>query len=110
MAQGWVTVAMGWVLVGMSLWCTMQSIPGLTEEPVSWTHLPLLTACVGLALIAGFLSLLPGGVGVREWIIVTLLAGTFGSVAAFVSAILLRLVWLATEVVLSAILYWIKIK
>jgi uncharacterized membrane protein YbhN (UPF0104 family) len=67
--------------------------------------LPLLTACAALAVVAGFLSLLPAGAGVREYVMMTLLAPAFGHVAAVVSAVLLRLVWMASEVLVSVILY-----
>jgi uncharacterized membrane protein YbhN (UPF0104 family) len=63
---------------------------------------------VALALVAGFLSLLPGGVGIREWVIMTLLAGPFGAGAAAVSAILLRVAWLGAEFVLAAVVYLIR--
>jgi hypothetical protein len=62
-------------------------------------------AAVSLAMVAGFLSLLPGGVGVREYVVLTLLAPAVGTVAALVSAVLLRLCWLAAELVAAGVLY-----
>ena len=73
--------------------------PGLEQ-------LPLLTASVALAMVAGFLSLLPGGIGVRELVVIPLLSPVFGQVAAILSAVLLRLVWMAAEVLVSGILYF----
>jgi uncharacterized membrane protein YbhN (UPF0104 family) len=67
--------------------------------------LPLLTACAALAVVAGFLSLVPAGAGVREYVIMTLLAAEYGAVAAVAAAILLRLVWMVSEVLVSVILY-----
>ena len=112
MIYGWVTVAVGWGVLGLSLWATLRAIPETTTHPVEWAHLladwPLTTACVALALVAGFLSLLPGGVGIREWVIMTLLAGPFGPGAAAVSAILLRVAWLGAEFALAAVVYLIR--
>lgn len=101
MATGWISIAAGWVLLGLSLWATLWSLgrePGLSA-------VPLLTATVGLAMVAGFLSLIPGGLGVRDWILVELLAPGYGVATAFASAILLRLIWLLAELFVSAILY-----
>jgi glycosyltransferase 2 family protein len=103
MAFGWITVGLGWWLLGLSLWAVLKALP--TPVPVLLYDVPLLTACVALALVAGFLSLLPGGIGIREYVVMTLLAGPFGPGAAAVSAILLRFVWLLGELMLAGILY-----
>ena len=102
MATGWVSISVGWVFLGLSLWATLKSLPAVD---VSLGTLPLLTAAVALAMVAGFLSLIPGGLGVRDWILMELLAPQFGVDVALVSAILLRLAWLLSELVISAILY-----
>jgi uncharacterized membrane protein YbhN (UPF0104 family) len=108
MAYGWVTVGLGWVLLGFSLWAVLRAIPGTTDVAVSLFDLPLVTACVALAMVAGFLSLLPGGIAIREFVIMTLLAPPFGDGAAMISAILLRLLWLLSELLLAAVLYLAK--
>jgi glycosyltransferase 2 family protein len=101
MAAGWIMIAVGWVFLGLSLWATLRALP--IADPSG--DIPLLTAAVGLAMVAGFLSLIPGGLGVRDGILITLLAPTMGGRVAIVSAILLRVVWLAAELVVSALLY-----
>jgi hypothetical protein len=73
--------------------------------PLSLSDTGLMTATVALAMVAGFLSLLPGGAGVREYIILTLLAPSFGVVAATVSALLLRVTWLASELSFGVLFY-----
>ena len=105
---GWAANIPGWALMGVSLWLALRAIPTLTAVPVTWEHWPLVTATVALAIVAGFASLLPGGLGARELVLMTLLAPTFGHGAAVVSAIALRLAWLAAELVLAAILYFAK--
>jgi uncharacterized membrane protein YbhN (UPF0104 family) len=106
MFSGWLTIAAGWVFLGLSLWATLQSMPTAAGDwYASLGELPLLTASVGLAMVAGFLSLIPGGLGVRDWILMTLLAPTYGADVAVLSAVLLRIVWLVSELLISAILY-----
>lgn len=108
MSYGWLTVALGWCLLGLSLWLTLRAIPTTTDRPVTLDDWPLVTACVALAMVAGFLSLLPGGIGVREFVVMELLEGPFGAGAAAVSAILLRLIWLLAELLLAGMLYSAK--
>lgn len=101
MAVGWLLNTISWCLLGTSLWATLRGL----SPVVSVAELPLLTATAGLAMVAGFLSLIPGGLGVRDGILITLLAPVFGGRLAIVSAILLRLVWLLAEVGLAGVLY-----
>ena len=108
MAIGWLSNLVGWTLLGLSLWATLRALPlvdGRLATGVS-THL-LLMAAVSLAVVAGFLSLLPGGIGVREWVLMPLLAVQMqlGELVAVVAAISLRLAWLLSEVIVSVILY-----
>ena len=48
----------------MSLWATLRAIG--VDRPRSVADLPLLVAAVAFAVVAGFLSMLPGGLGVRD--------------------------------------------
>lgn len=104
--KGWGANLISWPLMGLSLWATLRAIPSAEAAlagPVE--ELPLLTAAVALAVVAGFVSLLPVGLGVREVVLIPLLAPKFGPVVALVSVILLRLAWLLSEVGFSGILY-----
>ena len=105
MAQGWLANLVAWPIMGLSLWGALKAMPG-TETMLGspWEQLPLLTASIALAVVAGFVSMLPGGVGVRELVLNVLMAPTFGRLA-IVSIILLRLAWLMAEVAFSSILY-----
>jgi len=100
---GWVIITLEWLLFGLSLWATMLAVPGIQA---GLSDLPLLTTCVCLAMIAGFVSLLPGGIGVREAVMMQLITPAFGPVAAFVAAVLLRVVWLIAELIAAGCLYW----
>ncbi len=107
MGTGWLVLVPSWVIMGASLWAALAALPNrpasLSDPLVS---LPLYTACVALALVAGFVSMIPGGVGVREFVVITLLVPTLGEPTAVISAVLLRFVWLIAELLVSAALYW----
>jgi uncharacterized membrane protein YbhN (UPF0104 family) len=106
---GWLAIAAGWFLIGLSLWAARRAI-GLE----STDFLPdgaRYTAAVSLATVAGFLSFIPGGFGVRDAVLMEVLALGFAQDAAataLVSAVLLRLVWLVAELAISGILYGLK--
>lgn len=101
---GWLAVAVGWLLVGLSLWATLRGGMASFNQPLAMQWI----VCVGtaaLAVVAGFLSLVPGGLIVREAIFLALLAPLVGEGDALVAAILARLVWLVAELLISVILY-----
>ena len=105
LAVGWLATAAGWATIGGSLAVTLVALGESPREMAG--HLPLLTAAAALAMVAGFLSLIPGGVGVREFVLLELLVRQMGldEGTALIAAIVLRLVWLVAEVLASAILY-----
>jgi uncharacterized membrane protein YbhN (UPF0104 family) len=49
--------------------------------------------------------MLPGGLGVRDAFLIELLARDYGAANAVVVTVVLRLVWLVTELVVCGILY-----
>ena len=83
-----------------------------SDYPRAAAQMPMIYAVavglLSLAMVAGFLSLLPGGVGVRELVVMTLISvqPAYGPVVAIVSAVLLRFSWLMAELLVSAILYF----
>ena len=108
MAYGWLRIAPGWFLFGLSLWATLRAIPTMTIVAVTIQDWPFITVCYAMAILAGFVVMVPGGLGVREYVVMQVLAGPYGVGAAVVSAVLVRLVSLLAEVTCSAVLYWIK--
>ena len=104
-------MAISWGVLGLSLWATLRAMgidyPGMLAQWPRWT------ASVALAMVAGFLSLVPGGAVVREAILTELMvphlrgvtAVTSAPATALVAAVLLRLVWLVSELLISGILY-----
>ena len=105
-AQGWLACSCGWALLAVSFWATLKAIPYADPLENLITMFPVLLASVALATVLGFVSLLPGGVGVREWALNQLMVPQIGEVAALAGAIVLRLVWLLTELLISVILYF----
>jgi uncharacterized membrane protein YbhN (UPF0104 family) len=101
---GWGLMLIAWCLMALSLWSVIKSIPAAEVHPA---QLPAVGAAVALAMVAGFVSFVPGGLGVREVVVIPLLAPLYGNVVALVSAILLRLVWLLAEVAISGVVYLI---
>lgn len=108
MARGWIWMSLSWVLMGLSLWATLRAFPGDPRTMgETLADLPAIVACAALAVVLGFVSLLPGGVGVRELVVVTLLTPlpNTGAAKALAAALVVRFVWLVAEVLVSTILY-----
>lgn len=101
-AAGWGLLGIGWLLNGFSLWLVLAGIPG---TDLVWNDIWVTLACVTLATVAGFVSLLPGGLGVRELVMLPLLGTRFGPGTALIAAIVIRLVWLATELAGAIMIY-----
>jgi len=101
---GWACMLVVWAMLAWSLWATLRAI-GVPAGPIR--HFVPCAACVSLAMVAGFLSLIPGGLGVRDLVLVKLLVPLMALSAgeAAVAGALLRVVWLVSELVISAILY-----
>ena len=72
LAKGWLAACVCWLLLGLSLWATLRAIGVDDLEPVR--DLPLLVAAVAFAVVAGFASMLPGGLVVRDALLMQLLA------------------------------------
>ena len=102
-AIGWVTIGLGWVLQGMSLWATLRAMDAAPGGP--FNELALNTSAVTLGVVAGFISQIPGGLVVREWIAGELMEPVYGPSVALVSTIIYRLVMLVSEVAIALLLY-----
>ena len=112
LATGWVMMTICWGMLALSFWATLKAmgIDGLELL----TDFPRYVASVSLAMVAGFLSLIPGGLFVRDGILAELIEPYFqtlatplpADVSAGLSAILLRIVWLVAELAISGIVYF----
>jgi uncharacterized membrane protein YbhN (UPF0104 family) len=75
----------------------------VSAEPLGWELYGLALTTICLATVGGFLSMLPGGLGVRELVMLPLLSGTLTTAGALIAAILMRLVCVAVELLLSGL-------
>jgi uncharacterized membrane protein YbhN (UPF0104 family) len=94
-----------WVATGISFQQIIAATPGVSTADWSWGDLPRATAAMALAIVAGFVSFLPGGAGVRELVLTALLEPKLGPSTALAAAILSRIVHMAVEVVLAVALW-----
>lgn len=86
-----------WLAMGLSFAALVRAI-----TPVSWAEVPYLIATWAAAYVAGFLSLLtPSGLGVREGVMVLLLAAIVPVPVAAVIAIVAR-IWMVVGELLGA--------
>jgi len=93
----------GWLLCGASFWAAMMAIGGKCATVEDFAFLTGVTA---LATVGGFFFVfLPSGIGVRELIIIQLLAPRYGASQAVLASLLLRTVWTVAEVALAGVLY-----
>lgn len=84
-----------WVLSGLSFWVLIG------DNQVS---APLAVSSFSMAWALGYLAVFaPGGIGVREAVLVVLLTGTISSDAAVVYASVHRLLWAGLELALGAL-------
>ena len=100
---GWAAMVFGWVVMGTSLWAALHGLD-MEANLERWWY--LYTAIVALAVVGGFASMIPGGLGSRE-VVFTLLLGPLvgGEGMSLIVAFALRLTWLLAELLISAILY-----
>ena len=101
LAEGLLLAVAGWTLLGMS---QLAAIRALFPEGVAPGRWPLVVAGVALATVLGFVSGLPGGAFVREWVLLKTLTPAVGQDRAVVSALALRLAWVLAEACAAAVL------
>jgi len=113
-ASGWLLIALGWLLMGSSLWLLCEAIrQSMAAEPLADTAvavsslrlwwISVAASCLGFVI--GFLSMLPGGAGVREVVVMMLLVPAIGYAPALAAAVLYRLSTLMAELIM-AIIAW----
>jgi len=115
--EGLVVIAGGWLLLGASLWAVLVTVTG-QNHPLSWESWGRYSAFLSLAYVLGFVVVpVPNGLGVREYFLTVFLTPELISrydleeararSHAILAVLLLRLVWLAAEVILGFVLYWL---
>lgn len=99
--QGAVGLSASWLLQGLALaWI----LGALGPEPCEPGDYALCIATVCLATVVGFVTLVPGGLGVRELVILPLLAIRFSGPQALAAALVFRLFSICLELSVTTIL------
>ena len=99
LVRGGLLIVAGWLLAGLSLAAVLHSLGAAFRSP---SDVLTVVGAASLATAAGFLVLfMPSGLAVREGIMIELLAPGFGVVPAAAAALIVRLVWTITEVLLA---------
>ena len=97
-----------WMLHGLSLGFSLRAI-GDGPFVMDYANWMLWTCAVAGATSAGFFVLFaPGGLGVREGLLIATLQGTVGGRVAVAAAAVYRIVCFSSELIAAAILYWLR--
>lgn len=95
-----------WVLLGLSQVIVVRALAPSGVPVGLW---PAVIAGVALATVAGFaVAVLPGGLGVREGVLMTTLTPVLGADTAVIAALALRLTWVLGEVLAAAALSLVR--
>ncbi|MGE5194400.1 MAG: lysylphosphatidylglycerol synthase transmembrane domain-containing protein [Deltaproteobacteria bacterium] len=101
---GVVVFLAAWWIQGLTLGLTIQAA---SPEPVNWGDWPFWTGTAAVALVGGFVAVFtPGGLGVREGLLMELLSRQLGPHEAVLVAVLMRGVALAGEILIAGALYY----
>jgi uncharacterized membrane protein YbhN (UPF0104 family) len=93
-----------WWMQGLTLGLTIRAV---SAKPWNWNDWPFWTGTVAVALVGGFLAVFaPGGLGVREGLLMEMLERQLAPREAVLVALLLRGVSLAGEILAACALYW----
>jgi uncharacterized membrane protein YbhN (UPF0104 family) len=124
---GWGLMTVTWLFLGLSLAATVNGVGIPTGDLLQ--HLPRFVAAAALSTVAGFLSMIPGGLGVLELVLFVLMEQFFvniiglpkeaalqpdatvvltASAAGIVVAGVARLISLVSELTVSVVLYLFK--
>ena len=106
MLAGWGWMTLVWVLIGTAFWLIVLSTPGNQLAMSDWQGWGLCMATISLGVVAGFVSLIPGGAGIRESVIAVLLAPATGIGIALIAAVIARLVFLIAEIFGAGLAQW----
>jgi uncharacterized membrane protein YbhN (UPF0104 family) len=108
-AAGWGWSLLSWLFVGASFAILITAIPSPNPLPPTPELYAIATAAICLAVVAGFASLIPGGAGVRELVLTTILGVSIGPVHGMLAAILARAVYIVVEAIM-AVASWLWLR
>ncbi|MFK8111355.1 MAG: YbhN family protein [Rubripirellula sp.] len=108
-AAGWFWSTLSWLLIGASFTAIVSAIPSVESVPLTFQLYAISTAAIGLAMVIGFASLLPGGAGIRELVLTTVLGVAIGTVHGLLAAIAARIVFIVVEAMLAGLCWcWLR--
>jgi len=94
---------LSWGFISLSYACVVR---GCGATPTWDLLLPLSLLATPLAAVGGFISMIPGHLGVREWVLTALAKPLLGGdLVPLASAVVFRLVTLVVETIVAAGLY-----
>lgn len=93
-----------WWLQGMTLGLVLQAV---SPTPVDWRDWPMWTGMSVITIAGGFIAVFaPGGLGVREGLLMEMLRNQVGPHEAIVAAVALRGVTMVGELLAAGVLYF----
>lgn len=101
--SGLINFTIAWFVMGGGLLALTHVLP---DGGGDWQDLPRLVSGVALSTVVGFVSFIPGGLGVREVVLFPIMGDRFPAVLVLV--LMHRLVLLAAEALAAAIGYGLK--
>jgi uncharacterized membrane protein YbhN (UPF0104 family) len=112
-ARGWVLESANWILQSLAVWICLRALPETfyaSSEQLSAARsfsesFPIILASTAVSTVVGFLVLIPAGLGVREVIVLNMLAPVIGHPAATTVSVLSRVVMILVDVLTAAVLY-----
>ncbi len=108
LAAAWLWCSLSWIFTGLSMTAVVLALTPMQPDQSLVSLTLICSAASMLAFVAGFASLLPGGAGVREMVLATLLTPVIGPGLSLLAAVVARMVQLAVESVLAAAV-WITL-
>jgi uncharacterized membrane protein YbhN (UPF0104 family) len=111
MEKGFLIMLSAWALCGLSLLLVFKAMGGigvLYQKMGFLTLWAIMTASVAFATIAGFVSMLPGGLGTREWVLIETLGPIVGTPQVMLAAGIMRLQWVITELLAGGVLWYLN--
>ena len=93
---------LAWIAWGASYLAVIHAV---AAKELGVSALAMTTACVAISIVVGFVSMIPGQAGVRDWILIEALVPVVGNTVAVAAALVFRLVTLLTELLLAGLLY-----
>ncbi len=102
---GWRIWLVGWILA-LAGWCCSalamrQVLDAIGPAACPFAQFPVCLAAVALAMVIGFVSMVPGGLGVRELVTLPLLATVFPPQQALAATVFFRLVSIGSEILMT---------